>query len=431
MMFTTGQGLAAEQNDSQDSVNQETAAESMLSPTSAQAGTGLDSSVTAPSTLLTAGSNVKKESKKKDKADENRKAGTESIDTLVQKNREETTAVAKKEKAEEAIEESTVKPYTYYNYRKDNDVTFGQTAWDEKVSKDQEEHISAVKDACEKKQKKLEKKIALQEAAQKKADAKRKKELAEQEQMMENALAGNSEIDDYQRAYTKRQYERVLKNAATGKWKKLGKRRWTSYCPGCNTPANSYASSSGIRLFEGCVADASLPLGTIIKMKGKIYIVTDRCGTDAVDIFHDTPNGCRCNSIGSGHADVYVLLQAGQKLPHEKGISDKAKKNKKHHKKHKKHSSTNKKRDRSQQTDKKKPDHSKDSNSGKDKNKDKDKDKNKDQNTDDSSGGKTEDPSQSAEQKDGTVQQEDQNSTTPTTKKLAPDQGGSSQSAGN
>lgn len=171
--------------------------------------------------------------------------------------------------------------------------------------------------SLEHKKTKKEKQAGKHEKQSKEEKKKRQSALEKQRAALERETDSNDEIDLHQKTYTKKQYEEILKQSEKGKWKKLGNRRWTSYCPVCNTPANSYASSSGIKLFSGCAASKYFPLGTIIKMKGRIYMITDRCGTDAIDIFHDTPKGCRCNQIGSGYADVYVLLDAGQALPRD------------------------------------------------------------------------------------------------------------------
>lgn len=79
------------------------------------------------------------------------------------------------------------------------------------------------------------------------------------------------------------------------KWESIGECRITTYCPACNDPSGSYQSSSGVTLYEGCVACSWLSIGTVIRINGNEYVVVDRCGTDAIDIFVDTPY-CMCNS---------------------------------------------------------------------------------------------------------------------------------------
>ena len=77
-------------------------------------------------------------------------------------------------------------------------------------------------------------------------------------------------------------------------WRSLGSCRITTYCPACNDPAGSYQSSSGITLYEGCVACSWLPIGATLRINGSTYTVVDRCGTNAIDVFVDTPY-CKCN----------------------------------------------------------------------------------------------------------------------------------------
>lgn len=88
-------------------------------------------------------------------------------------------------------------------------------------------------------------------------------------------------------------------------WKPLGDCRITYYCPVCNDPGYSYASSSGTTLYEGCVACSWLPLGSKIRINGDEYVVVDRCGTDAIDIFVDT-DSCYCSQYGTYYAEVEV-----------------------------------------------------------------------------------------------------------------------------
>ena len=77
------------------------------------------------------------------------------------------------------------------------------------------------------------------------------------------------------------------------KWEPIGECRITSFCPSCNEPAG-YESKSGKELEYGHVACNWLPLGTEISIEGETFVVTDTCGTDAIDIFIDTDT-CTCN----------------------------------------------------------------------------------------------------------------------------------------
>lgn len=79
-------------------------------------------------------------------------------------------------------------------------------------------------------------------------------------------------------------------------WVNIGEVRITSYCPACNDPAFSYQSSSGKTLREGYVACNWLENGTKVRIDGKEYVVMDTCGTDAIDIFHDTGYECYCST---------------------------------------------------------------------------------------------------------------------------------------
>ena len=91
-----------------------------------------------------------------------------------------------------------------------------------------------------------------------------------------------------------REVKYKTKTEEVGHWECLGKIRVTEYCPCCNDPSG-YSSSSGKRLKYGYVACFWLPNGTKISIEGEIFYVEDYCGTDAIDIFVDTPDGCHCN----------------------------------------------------------------------------------------------------------------------------------------
>ena len=86
-------------------------------------------------------------------------------------------------------------------------------------------------------------------------------------------------------------------------WESIGSCRITTYCAGCNDPAGSYQSSSGVTLYEGCVACNWLPIGTRLRIDGCEYVVMDTCGTDAIDIFVDT-SYCVCSS--NYYTEVFI-----------------------------------------------------------------------------------------------------------------------------
>lgn len=88
-------------------------------------------------------------------------------------------------------------------------------------------------------------------------------------------------------------------------WESLGECWITYYCPSCNDPRGSYQSSSGVTLYDGCVACSWLPIGTKIRIDGQEYTVMDRCGTDAIDIFVDS-GSCCCSQYGTYYAEVEV-----------------------------------------------------------------------------------------------------------------------------
>jgi len=91
---------------------------------------------------------------------------------------------------------------------------------------------------------------------------------------------------------SKKKVKKTEKKVVEDIWESLGDCRITCYCPCCNDPAGSYQSSSGTTLYEGCVACSWLPIGTVLKINGTEYTVTDTCGTDAIDIFKDTSYCC-------------------------------------------------------------------------------------------------------------------------------------------
>lgn len=101
---------------------------------------------------------------------------------------------------------------------------------------------------------------------------------------------------------------------STKGFKYLGKYRVTEFCPCCNSPAGSYAGAWG-RCQNGDVAvprgmwnsfnDARVRAGKVRVIIGnKEYRVRDKCGTDAFDIFRDTPRKCKCSL--NTHKKVWI-----------------------------------------------------------------------------------------------------------------------------
>ena len=129
---------------------------------------------------------------------------------------------------------------------------------------------------------------------------KRVDDIKETEKCIQRAAKEKEKQERLKRAKMKRLAEQK-KEASM--WKSLGQCRITYYCPGCNDPAGSYQSSSGVTLYEGCVACNWLSIGTKIKIHGVEYTVMDTCGTDAIDIFVDT-GGCQCS--GNYYTEVKI-----------------------------------------------------------------------------------------------------------------------------
>ena len=177
---------------------------------------------------------------------------------------------------------------------------FGTRPWEEKLNIDIEQHKKDVKTNCNNAQKEYEEKI-------RKIKEQKKKEAEERKRKEEEKKQLEKEAKETQDEYTRIKKEELAKSIKEGHWESIGSKRITHYCPACNTPANSYSSSSGQKLYDGAVACSWLPLGTIIKINGKIYRNIDRCGTSAIDVFRDTPDGCSCNVAGSYSAEVFVL----------------------------------------------------------------------------------------------------------------------------
>lgn len=85
-------------------------------------------------------------------------------------------------------------------------------------------------------------------------------------------------------------------------WQSIGEHRITAYCPECNEPSG-YQSSSGKKLESGDCACSWLPIGTEINIEGEPFVVVDKCGTDAIDIFIDSES-CQCNLNDYRHVSV-------------------------------------------------------------------------------------------------------------------------------
>lgn len=180
---------------------------------------------------------------------------------------------------------------------------FGKRPWEIKLNSDIKEHKTIIRNECKKSQKKYEEKLRRIREQKKKE----KEERERQERLEAERKALLTEAKEAQDKYTKLKKEELSDNVKDGHWKSIGVKRITHYCPACNTPTNSYSSSSGQKLYEGAIACSWLPIGTIVKINGKIYKNIDRCGTSAIDIFRDTPGSCSCSSAGSYSAKVYVL----------------------------------------------------------------------------------------------------------------------------
>lgn len=120
----------------------------------------------------------------------------------------------------------------------------------------------------------------------------------------EKCIQRNAEEERREKERQERIKRAKMKRLAEArKWESLGQCRITYYCPSCNDPAGSYQSSSGVTLYEGCVACNWLSIGTKIKIHGVEYTVMDTCGTDAIDIFIDT-GGCQCS--GNYYTEVKI-----------------------------------------------------------------------------------------------------------------------------
>lgn len=89
------------------------------------------------------------------------------------------------------------------------------------------------------------------------------------------------------------------------RWEILGTCRITEYCRGCNDPAGSYQSSSGVTLYSGCAACSWLPIGTKIRIHGYVYTIVDICGTNAIDLFTDTAY-CQCDRNEYTEVEIYA-----------------------------------------------------------------------------------------------------------------------------
>lgn len=100
-------------------------------------------------------------------------------------------------------------------------------------------------------------------------------------------------------------------NAGTGDTGKYKTRtmKVTYYCPCSKCNGNSLRRGKwGAYLREGMVASKDLPRGTKVIIKGKTYVVEDRCAKSGViDIFVDKPHS-RVYNMGSFRTTVKILV---------------------------------------------------------------------------------------------------------------------------
>lgn len=92
------------------------------------------------------------------------------------------------------------------------------------------------------------------------------------------------------------------------RWESLGVWKLTAYCPleCCNGRGRAWKTASGIPMVIGeTVATARLPFGTKLKVRGKIYTVTDR-GTPwgTLDMLHESD--AACYRFGVQWAEVWI-----------------------------------------------------------------------------------------------------------------------------
>lgn len=103
------------------------------------------------------------------------------------------------------------------------------------------------------------------------------------------------EADKIQKQKEEKAKKEKEKQEYESHWESLGYCRCTEYCASCNSPSG-HQSSSGTYLTDGCVACSWLSIGTKLRIDGYEYVVVDKCGTDAIDIFVDDGCGyCHCN----------------------------------------------------------------------------------------------------------------------------------------
>lgn len=80
----------------------------------------------------------------------------------------------------------------------------------------------------------------------------------------------------------------------------VGNHRTTGYCAGCNSPAGSRATSSGVAASPGVTIAIREDIrrqtggsdGSIYYINGHYYILQDKCGTDAIDIYVSNSKTC-------------------------------------------------------------------------------------------------------------------------------------------
>jgi 3D (Asp-Asp-Asp) domain-containing protein len=131
--------------------------------------------------------------------------------------------------------------------------------------------------------------------------------LANYKTHKEKMIAANNKLEKARENKIKWEKKQKAKKEAQieqSHWSSIGSVRITTYCPCCNSP-KGYQSSSGTTLYEGCVACNWLPIGTRVRINGTEYTVMDTCGTDAIDIFVDTPDGCHCDTNYYTNVEIY------------------------------------------------------------------------------------------------------------------------------
>lgn len=93
------------------------------------------------------------------------------------------------------------------------------------------------------------------------------------------------------------------------RWESLGRWKLTAYCPleCCNGRGRAWKTASGRPMVVGdTVATARLPFGTKLKIRDKVYTVSDRgVPYGHVDILHESHSAAR--KFGVQYAEVFIL----------------------------------------------------------------------------------------------------------------------------